>query len=109
MVAAEAADHDDVRSLPCVLAMVVLFGGIAAEGRAMPRSDVTALLLTKRDVGASYSLNRGFTHRWTLAERSDGMGSTLRRDLAAKWIAGAQTGFDGSAAASHQVILSTAD
>ncbi len=108
-VAAEAADHDDMRSWSCVFAMVVVFGGIAAEGRAVTRSDVTALLLTKRDVGASYSLNRGFTHRWTLAERSDGMGSTLRRELAAKWVAGAQTGFDGSAAVSRQAILSTAD
>ena len=87
------------------------FGGIAAEARAVTSSDVTALLLTKRDVGASYSLNRGFTHRWTLAERSEplGMGSTLRRELAAQWVAGAQTGFDGSAAVSHQGILSTAD
>jgi hypothetical protein len=108
-VAAEAADHDDMRSWSCVLAMVVVFGGIAAEGRAVTRIDVTALLLTKRDVGARYSLNRGGTHRWTLAERSDGAGSTLRRELAAKWVAGAQTGFDGSAAVSHQGILSYAD
>jgi hypothetical protein len=97
-----------VRYWSCVLAIAV-FGGIAADGRAAPHSDVTALLLTKRDVGASYSLKRGFTLRWTLAERSEGMGSTLRRELAAKWVAGAQTGFDGSAAVSHQAIVSTAD
>jgi hypothetical protein len=98
-----------MRSWSCVLALVVVFGGLAAEGRAVTRSDVTALLLTKRDVGPSYSLNRGFTYRWTLAERSDGAGSTLRRDLAAKWVAGAQTGFDGGAVASRQAIVSTAD
>jgi hypothetical protein len=108
MVAAEAADHHDVRSWSCVLAMVVVFGG-TAEGRAAPSSDVTAQLLTKGDVGASYSLNRGFAYRWTLAERSEGMGSALRRELAAKWVAGAQTGFDGSAAVSHQAIVSTTD
>ncbi len=109
MGAAEAADHDDVRSWSCVLALVVVFGGIAAEGRAVTRSDVTALLLTKRDVGPSYSLNRSGTHRWTLAERSEAMGATLRRELAAKWLAGAQRGFDGNAAVSHQGILSYAD
>ena len=109
MVAAEAADHDDVRSWSCVLAMVVAFGGIATEGRAVERSDVTTLLLTKRDAGAGYSLNRDFTQRSTLAERSKGMGATSRRDLAAKWVGGAQTGFNGSAAVSHQSIISTAD
>ena len=109
MVASGAADHEDVRFRVCLLAMVVAFGGIAAEGRAVERNDVTALLLTKRDVGASYSLNRGITHRWTLAERSEEMSSTLRREFAAKWVAGAQTGFDGSASVSHQAILSTAD
>jgi hypothetical protein len=89
--------------------MVVAFGGIAAEGRAVQRSDVTTLLLTKRDVGAGYSLSRDFTQRSTLAERSEGMGATFRRDLAAKWVAGAQTGFIGSAVVSHQSIISTAD
>ena len=109
MVAAQAADLQDVRSWSCVLAIVALFGGIVAEGGAVPSSDVTALLLTKRDVGASYSVNRGFTYRWTLSDRSDGMGATLRRELKATWVAGAQTGFDGSAAVSHQAIVSTAD
>lgn len=109
MVAADAADHEDVRYWSCVLAMVAVLGGIAAGGRAAPNSDATTLLLTKRDVGASYSLNRGFTLRWTLAERSEGMGSTLRRELATKWVAGAQTGFDRNASVSHQAIVSTAD
>lgn len=97
------------RCSSCVLAIAVVFGGGAAEGGAVPTGDVTMLLLTKRDVGASYSLNRGFTHRWTLAERSNGMGSLLRRELATKWVAGAQTGFDGNAAVSRQAIVSTAD
>jgi hypothetical protein len=109
MVAAEAADHDDMRSWSCVLAMVVVFGGVAAEGVAGTRSDVTALLLTNQDVGPNYSLNRGIKHRFTLAERSTGMGSTLRRELAAKWVAGAQTAFDGSTVVSRQGIFSTAD
>jgi hypothetical protein len=109
MAAAEAADGDNVRFWSFVLAIVVVFGGVAAEGRAVSRNDVTALLLTKRDVGASFSLNRDFTYRWTLAERSEGTGSTLRRELGAKWVAGAQTGFDGSAAVSNQAIVSTAD
>jgi hypothetical protein len=108
-LASAAADQDDVRIRVCLLAMVVAFGGIAAEGRAVAVQDVTALLLTKRDVGGSYSLNRGITHTWTLAERSEEMSSTLRREFAAKWVAGAQTGFDGSASVSHQAILSTAD
>ena len=98
-----------MRSWSYLLAMVVALGGAAADVSAAPSRDVTSLLLTKRDVGAKYSLNRGGTHRWTLAERSEGMGSTLRRELATKWVAGAQTGFDGSAAVSHQGILSTAD
>lgn len=109
MVGAEPVDQDDMRSWSCVLAMVAVFGGVAAEGRAVTQSDVTAFLLTKRDVGASYSLNRDITYRPTLADRSTEMGATFRRDLAAKWIAAAQTGFDGSAAVSHQEILSTAD
>ena len=67
-------------------------------------SGVSALLLTKRDVGAAYSLNRGITHRRTLAERSEGDGNSASSRLAAKWVAGAQTGFDGSAV-SNQAIL----
>ena len=110
MVAAEVADHDEVRFWSCVLAMVAVFGGTAGEGpAAAPKGDATALLLTKRDVGSSYAVNRGFTYRPTLAERSEGMGAMLRRELAAKWVAGAQTGFDGTAAVSHQAIVSTAD
>lgn len=108
-VAAAAADHDDVRSWSCVLVVAAVVGGIASEGSATPNNDATALLLTKRDVGTSYTLNRGITHRWTLAERSKEMSSTLRREMAAKWVAGAQTGFDGSAAVSHQAIFSVAD
>ena len=98
-----------MRSWSCVLAMVVVFGGVAAEGLAGTRSDVTALLLTKQDAGAGYSLIRDGTHRWTLAERSGGMGSTLRREFAAKWVAGAVTGFGGSAVVAHQSIASYAD
>lgn len=92
-----------------LLALAVAFGGIAVEAHALAAKDVTALLLTKRDVGASYTLNRGITQRWTLAERSEEMSAALRREFAAKWVAGAQTGFDGNAAVSHQAILSTAD
>lgn len=109
MVASGAADQDHVRYWSCVLAMVVAFGGDAAEGRAVQHGDVMALLLTKRDVGAGYSLIRDFTRRPTLAERSEGMGAASRRDLAAKWVAGAQTGFLGSARVSNQSIISMAD
>jgi hypothetical protein len=109
MVTVSAADHEDVRYWSCVLVVAAVVGGLASEGGATRSNDATALLLTKRDVGTSYTLNRGITHRWTLAERSKEMTSIVRREMAAKWVAGAQTGFDGNASVSHQAILSTVD
>ena len=109
MVTVEAADHEDMRYWSCVLVVAAVVGGLASGGSATPNNDAAALLLTKRDIGPSYTLNRGITHRWTLAERSKEMSSALRREMAAKWVAGAQTGFDGSAAVSHQAIFSVAD
>jgi hypothetical protein len=88
------------------LIALAIFAGVVGDALAVQSVDVKTLLLTKQDVGPTFSVNRGITIRWTLAERSDGLNSALRREFAAKWLAGAQTGFDSRREGS---VMSTAD
>lgn len=92
----------------CLLALALLAVS-STEAAATGGNPAVSLLLSRTDVGTSYSLTRGMTHRWTLAERSDGLPQTVKREFAVRWLAGAQTGFTGSVAVSHQAIVSTAD
>jgi len=96
-----------MRKVLCVA--VAVFAGLAGQALGARSGDIKTLLLTKQDVGPGYSLNQRITTRWTLAARSDGMSPALRREFAAKWLAGAQTGFDGNAAVKGEGIMSTAD
>ncbi len=89
-----------------VLALALL---AATEGWGAAELRPTQLVLSAKDVGGPYVPNRSMTLSWTLRERTDGFPQPLRRELAAKWVAGAQAGFDGSDAVAHQAILSTAD
>jgi hypothetical protein len=91
------------------LIVLVLLAAAAAGAGATDENPAVRLLLSRQDVGSAYSLNRGITHRWTLAERTAGLSAAVKRELVAKWVAGAQTGFDGNDAVSRQAILSTAD
>jgi hypothetical protein len=91
------------------IAFFVLALSAATDGQAAARNVAAGLVLSKQDVGRAYSLNRPFTHSWTLAEKSSGLSRPIRKELAAKWVAGAQVGFNGSDSVSHQAVISTAD
>lgn len=89
------------------LAAVALF--IAGGAIASARGGAAKLLLTRTDVGPDFAVNRSITQTWTLRERLEGLPAPIKAELRKKWVAGAQTGFDGDASVSHEAILSTAD
>jgi hypothetical protein len=98
-----------VRRFATCIACLVLGLSAAAASPAMVGNVATGLVLSRQDVGRAYSLNRPLTHTWTLTERRSGLPRPIIKELAAKWIAGVQVGFNGGDSVSHQAIMSTAD
>ena len=88
----------------CAIGLTPLAGGYAAV-----RNIATGYVLSERDVGSGYATNRPFTRARTLAEVSTGATPAIREELARRWIAGMQSGFNGGRSVSYRAIISTAD
>ena len=86
---------------------LVCVATLAANAGATPANEAARLVLTKRDVGTAYRLNASFTSAHTLREVSVNAPPSIKRELARKWVAGMQTGFNGVTV--RRGIISTAD
>ena len=89
-------------------ALVVL--GLAltvAPGLASAPSAAERLVLTKPDVGAAYRFNAAFSQPYSLKAAERNLSADVKRQLAHKWVAGAQSGFNGVGV--RRNIVSTAD
>jgi hypothetical protein len=89
---------------------------VAAAGVGIPSAAVAArpnpavpLVLSERDVGGNYTLNRRFSVPHTLAGVSTAAPAPVKQQLARLWVAGVQTGFNGNALTGGRSILSFAD
>lgn len=95
-------------SCGAVLMLLALLAGTARAGTATNVGNA-GLVLSTRDIGTHYVLNKSFTARRTLPEITTGAPITVKRQLAATWLDGVQIGFNGDASVAHQAVISTAD
>jgi hypothetical protein len=96
-------------TLATVAALCLVAPGVTASPRAGDGNLASALVLSQRDVGSSYVLNRPFTRARTLREVSTNASAAAKAQLARLWVAGMQDAFNGGPAVSGQSLLSTAD
>jgi hypothetical protein len=91
--------------------LVLLVSILAAVGPTSALSaagnPAAAFVLKSRDLGSAYTINAPFSKARTLREISTGASPSVKRDLAKKWVAGMQTGFNSLNA--ERSVVSTAD
>jgi hypothetical protein len=80
--------------------------GVATASSRAPNGAAT-LVLTQKDVGPAYRPTPEMAAAHTLADIDTGASASLKRELAAKFVVGSQSGFNGVTV--RRNIISTAD
>ena len=86
---------------------MAVLGLVVAAPSDAATSLAERLVLTKADVGSAYRYNKAFSQPYTLQAAQRNTSGSERRELARKWLGGAQSGFNGVGVKRN--IVSTAD
>ena len=95
-----------MRRIAAILLVFALSVGVAIASPSA-RKGAARIVLTQKDVGRAYRPTPEMAAAHTLADIEPGASASVKRELAAKFIAGYQSGFNGVTV--RRNIISTAD